>query len=396
MSSSSSSTPQSKSQSQSPASHEESAKAVADGLSLLIKHTKKDIARKKEPPCLSHYRVLPSNLQTAYALLQQGATLVRATATKYALVGAIDRTDQGSLGTDLLKGCELIGAAAHVTMPDANGCSRALREFTHKAALSIFVATLRLVEAFCPRPQVAAGQSNKSIVVVVEAASKENNVGARRTGAVWEACDHVLNKMLPRGNRNAMRREIFTLTRECNDTMEEFEELVEMGPREEKTEPNVEEEDDDDDDFFGGGDEQYSEEELPMARACLALLKNSRGNMKVALEACEALGRLEQEDGENDKEHHLAAILAIHGYSKTVGEGVTDLGSLLYPPLQPSELRDGVLQQVGSILEFQNYLLGLRQPLPSTVTDLSRTLKTAAETRQQDFLDALERYRSIE
>ncbi len=363
----------------------ESAKAVVHGLSVIIAHTKKDISLKKEPPNLSHYRVLPENLQTAYALLQQGATLVRATATKYALVGAIDTKDQGSLGTDLLKGCELIGASCHVTMPDPNGCSRALREYTQKAALSIFVATLKLVEAFYP--ELASSKQTISV------ASKDNNVGAQRTGAVWEACDHILNKMLPQGNRNAMRRELFTLTRECNDTMEEFQELVELGPREETTnEENVEEEEGD---YFGNDDDdQYSELELPMAQACLGLLKNSRGNMKVALEACEALGKLEQECSESEKSKHLRAILTAHGHAKKVGEGVTDLGSLLYPPLQPNDLRDGLLQQAEFIVEFQDFLLGLEQPLPSKVTDLAQTLKTSTENKQRDFLEALEKYRA--
>lgn len=367
----------------------ESAKVVADGLAILIAHTKKDISLKKEPPNLSHYRVLPENLQTAYTLLHQGATLVRATATKYALVGAIDTKDQGTLGTDLLKGCELIGASCHVTMPDPNGCSRALREYTQKAALSIFVACLKLVEAFYP--ELAKTSSKQTISV----ASKDNNVGAQRTGAVWEACDHILNKMLPQGNRNAMRRELFTLTRECNDTMEEFQELVELGPREETAnEENVEEEEDD---YFGNDeDDQYSEMELPMAQACLGLLKNSRGNMKVALETCEALGKLEQEcnESESEKSKHLNAILITHGHSKKVGEGVTDLGSLLYPPLQPNDLRDGLLQQVEFIVEFQDYLLGLEQPLPSSVTELAQTLKTSAENKKRDFLEALEKYRA--
>ena len=364
----------------------ESAKAVVHGLTVLIAHTKRDISLKKEPPNLSHYRVLPDNLQTAYALLHQGATLVRATATKYALVGAIDTKDQGSLGTDLLKGCELIGAACHVTMPDPNGCSRALREYTQKAVLSIFVATLKLVEAFYP--QLASSKQTISV------ASKDNNVGAQRTGAVWEACDHILNKMLPQGNRNAMRRELFTLTRECNDTMEEFQELVELGPRDETEEQNVEQEEEEDDYFGNDEDDQYSELELPMAQACLGLLKNSRGNMKVALEACEALGKLEQESGESEKSKHLRAILTTHGHAKKVGEGVTDLGSLLYPPLQPSDLRDGLLQQAEFIVEFQDYLLGLEQPLPSNVTKLAQTLKTSTENKQRDFLEALEKYRA--
>jgi len=369
----------------------ESVVAVVKGLEVLIEHTKKDLCLKKEPPVLSHYRNLPEQLQTAYALLHQGATLVRATATKYALVGAIDVKDQGSLGTDLLKGCELIGAASHVTMQDPSGCSHALRQHTQKAALAVFIATLRLVEAFHPEIISSMKQSKKQPTTVVatastiSVASKDNNVGAQKTGALWEACDHILNKRLPQGNRNAMRRELFTWTRECNDTMEEFQEMIELGPKETAGGDAISEDDEDDCGWGGSDDDQYSEDELPMAKACLGLLKNSRGNMKVSLEACEALGKLEADEA------NLTAIACIYKHAKKVGEGVTDLGSLLYPPLlaQASELQDGVVQQTSYIVEFQEYLLGLDPPLPSKISDLAQTLKNAAEKRGQEFLDAL-------
>jgi hypothetical protein len=383
-----------------------SAKDVARGLAILIQHAKKDLSLKKEPPFLSHYRVLPGNLQTAYTLLLQGAQLVRATATKYALVGAIDTKDQGNLGTDLLRGCELVGAAAHVTMQDPNGCARALREHTQKAALAIYVATLRLVEAFHPDVIPSNKSDNKHnndnvVIATITVASKENNVGAQKTGAVWEACDHIINKMLPKGNRNAMRREIFTWTRECNDTMEEFEELIELGPKDENNNNDeIDEADNEDDDYFDDddGEDQYPEQEMPMARACLGLLKNSRGNMKIALETCEALGQLEQ-SGDND-DTCLEAILAVHQHAKKVGEGVTDLGSLMYPPLLPqsSDLKDGMLQQVAFIKEFQDYILGNLWSesfvLPAKIMDLANTLRNAAETKETDFLNALEKFKA--
>lgn len=383
-----------------------SAKDVASGLVILVNHAKKDLGLKKEPPFLSHYRVLPENLQTAYTLLVQGAQLVRATATKYALVGAIDTKDQGNLGTDLLRGCELVGAAAHVTMQDSNGCSRALREHTQKAALAIYIATLRLVEAF--HPDVVNNKINNNnaptATITLAVATKGNNVGAQKTGAVWEACDHIINKMLPKGNRNAMRREIFTWTRECNDTMEEFEELIELAPKDDDDNNDeindeaeaVDDDDDEEDDYFGGfdddGEDQYPEKELPMARACLGLLKNSRGNMKIALETCEALGQLEIE---SDHETHLEAILTVHQHAKKVGEGVTDLGSLMYPPLlaQSSDLTAGVIQQVTFIKEFQDYILGNLSEssmLPAKIIELANTLRNAAETKEKDFLNALE------
>lgn len=387
--------------------------AVARGLSILVEHTKKDLAKlsaskstgSSEPPSLSHYRVIPENLRTAYGLLLQGAQLVRATATKYALVGAINTDDQGNLGTDLLKGCELVGAASHFTMVDNHGCSAALKVHTQKSCLSICLASLKLVWAF--HPGTASGCSGAK----PDVATKENNVGAQKTGAVWEACDHVINKMLPQGNRNAMRREIFRWTRDCNDTMEEFDEMIGLGPRDEEDGDA----DEDDDDGWGGGEDQFSADELPAARACLGLLKNSRGNMKIALETCEALGKLANEakpapsaegegkassaaatnDDNNDEEavnrsQRLAAIQEVYQHARKVGEGVTDLGSLMYPPILPAskDLREGVDQQVRYILDFQAYILDL-EGMPDKVTELANTLKTAAQSRHRDFLEGI-------
>eukprot|EP00535_Pseudo-nitzschia_heimii_P005398 CAMPEP_0197182710 /NCGR_PEP_ID=MMETSP1423-20130617/6571_1 /TAXON_ID=476441 /ORGANISM="Pseudo-nitzschia heimii, Strain UNC1101" /LENGTH=381 /DNA_ID=CAMNT_0042633167 /DNA_START=344 /DNA_END=1489 /DNA_ORIENTATION=- len=368
-----------------------SPEAVSRGLSILVEHTKKDLAMLSstggEPPSLSHFRTVPDNLQTAYGLLLQGAQLVRATATKYALVGAIDTKDQGNLGADILKGCELVGAASHFTVVDNHGCSGALRVHTLKACLSICLASLKLVRAFHPE----AGARHD------EVAQKDNTVGAQKTGAVWEACDHVINKMLPQGNRNAMRREVFGWTRDCNDTMEEFQELIDLGPREE------EEDGEEDDGILAGfgGDDQYAADELPAAKACLALLKNSRGNLKVALEACEALGKRAHEakaPGEDaddsdarDRSASLAAIQEVYRHAKRVGEGVTDLGSLLYPPLLPAsdDLAVGVEEQVRHIVAFQTYLSDELENLPDAVTELSATLKAAAETRHREFLEAV-------
>ena len=109
----------------------------------------------------------------------------------------------------------------------------------------------------------------------------------------------------------------------------------------------------------------------------------------MALEACEALGKL------GESKEHLEAILTIHQHAKTVGEGVTDLGSLLYPPLlddqqQATDLVEGMKQQIAHIQEFQDYLLGeLALELPQTVKELAQTLQTAANNKQKDFQEAL-------
>jgi hypothetical protein len=373
---------------------------VNRGLNHLIEHTKNDINCKKNPPQLSHYRVLPDNVTTAYDLLQQGVQLVRHTSTKYALIGAINTNEQSTLGDDLLRGCELIGAAIHVTIEDSSGCSRAVRRYNQKAVLAIYIATLRLVEAFHPETIRLSSSSATAInITTVQAvATAENNVGAQKTGVVWEACDHILNKMLPQGNRNAIRREIFTWTRECNDTMEEFQEMIDLGPREAGVvEDNaIEEEDEDEDDF--DDEEQYTDDDLPIAKACFGLLKISRGNLKIALETLEALGNKANNETQ-DNDEYLESIAKVHEYARIVGEGVTDLGSVMYPPLIPSSstttdnLENETRKQVACIMEFQDYILGLEN-IPTNISELANTLRNAAETREREFFSALESCRT--
>lgn len=374
---------------------------VNRGLNHLIEHTKNDINCKKNPPQLSHYRVLPDNVTTAYDLLQQGVQLVRHTSTKYALIGAINTNEQSTLGDDLLRGCELIGAAIHVTIEDSSGCSRAVRRYNQKAVLAIYIATLRLVEAFHPETIRSSSSSSATainITTVQAVATAENNVGAQKTGVVWEACDHILNKMLPQGNRNAIRREIFTWTRECNDTMEEFQEMIDLGPREAGVvEDNaIEEADEDEDDF--DDEEQYTDDDLPIAKACFGLLKISRGNLKIALETLEALGNKANNETQ-DNDEYLESIAKVHEYARIVGEGVTDLGSVMYPPLIPSSstttnnLENEIRKQVACIMEFQDYILGLEN-IPTNISELANTLRNAAETREREFFSALESCRT--
>jgi hypothetical protein len=344
--------------------------------------------------------VLPDNVTTAYDLLQQGVQLVRHTSTKYALIGAINTNEQSTLGDDLLRGCELIGAAIHVTIEDSSGCSRAVRRYNQKAVLAIYIATLRLVEAFHPETIRLSSSSATAInITTVQAvATAENNVGAQKTGVVWEACDHILNKMLPQGNRNAIRREIFTWTRECNDTMEEFQEMIDLGPREAGVvEDNaIEEEDEDEDDF--DDEEQYTDDDLPIAKACFGLLKISRGNLKIALETLEALGNKANNETQ-DNDEYLESIAKVHEYARIVGEGVTDLGSVMYPPLIPSSstttdnLENEIRKQVACIMEFQDYILGLEN-IPTNISELANTLRNAAETREREFFSALESCRT--
>ena len=109
--------------------------------------------------------------------------------------------------------------------------------------------------------------------------------------------------------------------------------------------------------------------------------------MKIALETCEALGeKVTAADGDSERDELLDAILTVHEYAKKVGEGVTDLGSLMYPPLLPpsQNLKDGIRKQAAYIQGFQDYVLGLPN-MPTRISNLANTLKNAAETKEKDF-----------
>lgn len=336
---------------------------VIESLERLIDLFQHDGRDKQSAPSLSHYREMPSDVKTAYELVQQGASIVHATSTKYTLIGKVAIGEQKKLASDLLRGCELIGAAIHVFFQDASGCSRSVRHSALRAALAIFINVMRLVESF------------------EDGTAFEENIGARKTGAVWESCDTILNKLLPQGNRNAIRREIFTWTRECSDTMEEFQDMIDLGPAEANDDSDA---DGEEDDFFGGDDQQYSEEELPLAKACLGLVKCSRGCMKATLETCEALGASEDEN-------HINSIAELHELARSVGQGMTDLGTLMYAPLIPTitDLKAEILRQVAAIIALQDFVLSL-ESLPTNITELSSVLRKATETREAEATQAIE------
>ena len=328
---------------------------VIEIVKRLIDSLKKDGNDKRSAPLLSHYRIIPDDVKTAYDLMMQGAQAIHATSTKYTLVGKAAAEEQYKLVADLLRGCELIGAGVHVVLQDSAGCARSARHSAVRAGLAVFVNVLHLVECF----------EDGSVL-------ENEKLGAQKTGAVWESCNTILNKLLPQGNRNAMRRELFTWTREINDTMEEFQELIDLGPGEVDAASSEEE-----DDF--GDDQQYSDDEIGIAKSCVGLIKCSRGCMKVTIEASEALGS-------NEEEQNIQQISKLQDFAREVGEGVTDLGSAMYPPLASvlSELRKEIKRQVKSVIELNEFVSELGG-LPSEVTELSKTLLKAAKTRSEEI-----------
>lgn len=203
------------------------------------------------------------------------------------------------------------------------GCSRSLRKYVKHHARATVSAVTSLIESF------------ESLLALDE------NIGAQNTGLVWSKCDDILTK-LPKGNRASMRREIFTWVGDCNETMEEFQEIVNLGPAPAsacvENDSKSEDESSSWDNFFdnAGSGDQYTNNEIPIVKACLAIIKCSRGVLGLVMKACECAGedavRLKDEE-EGCSKAILQWISNAHELSRVVGENVTDLGIGLYPPL---------------------------------------------------------------
>lgn len=338
---------------------------VLDALERLAV-TLKDLPDAHSPDKLSHWRLdLPEGLETAFSMMEQGKSLVHATSTKYTLVTKIDLDEGSKLAKDLLRGCEGLATGALVLHDDAVGCSRSLRKHVKHAVRAVVHTCISLLQVFLESPIHTNSQS-----------------AATRTGAVWDACEKI--SKLPNNNRNAMRRDLFTWIMECQDTMREFEELLLIqnngGSTQEDTTWEM---------FTSGQSDEYAPEEQPIAVASLALIKCSRGSLKVALQACEAVGSHLTEGHEVNQRHELLSwISKLHDMARTVGDGMTEVGSLLYPPLEMEELADQVTIQCAAIVELNTMILeGAPDCGPlwdAELVKLSTNIRTAAHARAKE------------
>lgn len=357
----------------------------------------KDLNDHESPPVLSHYRHMPEVATQSYDLLQQGAQLVHGTSTKYTLLAKLDVKEQSRMTQDLLRGCQLLGTGCVVLHDDQSGCARSTRHHCKQAVRAIVHTVIQLVEVW-----LTAGD---------EVWEKGNNLGAQKTGAVWEMCNVILQRKLPQGNRNAMRRDLLVFIRDCAETSQEFQEMIDLGPslREEneeemnggnKYERNADEWDDL---IMGDGDGQFSAKELPVAEACLYLVKNSRGCVKLALQAIEAIGQqlAERIESPEDKAK-LSWISKLHDLARHVGEGVTDLGTTMYPPLQMQNLDAQVDRQSSAVQLVVDFITDgaiiakdgddineIKLEFPEDVNDLLSKVRHALETRRKEAEDAI-------
>ena len=367
-----------------------------------LQDTIKALPDKQSAAKLSHYGVIPSSLQNALDLLHQAASSLHAGSTKFALMGKIDVNQATDMARDsLLPACQWIGTATLVVHQESTGSHKCLRHAVKQAARAMLQATIQLVD--CVMDPVAL--------------LEQENLAAQRTGAVWEACLVVMNQATNgfcNSNRLAMRRELTNYVKECNETMEEFQEMIDAGPsleegKEEDEDADNEQADADDDDndnqpsweqFLGGGTDQYTTKELPIATAGLALVKCSRGCINVTMQACDAVGKQLPEAASDSTltdqdQSKLQWISRLFDCAQIVGEGMTDLGAVLYPPIKLQELESQTLHQVKAMDDLLLCLFdtsiegGETFELGREVTTLAKKLEAAIHRRKQEAIDAI-------
>ena len=339
---------------------------------------------------LSHYRQLPETIGQAREFLQTGASLVKETSTKYTLLGSIDQNEQGKRTEDLMKGCQFVATGCVLIHEPSQGCSRAFRRHVKQACRAIVDAVVQLVAAFSDGTAI-----------------EQENMGAQKTGVVWQACDLVLEKKVPIGNRNSIRRDLFTYMMECQETMDEFQQLIDLGPTTgmiEQESSSREKQDNGSDDsawekFLSGQDQQYTSPELAIATACLALVKCTRGSINLTLQACEAVGAQIQEGitlSPQDKAR-LEWLEQLYRMACKVGDGMTDFGTNLYPPLDLNILPEQIeLQSMNCISPVVDFVLdaslledGTTIEFPEDVVTLASKLKAAIQNRRTEALDSV-------
>jgi len=337
------------------------------------------VAQPAQVLAITFYRHqdMPLDITKAYDVIRTGADLISATSTKFTLVERIKEHDGYKLVEDLRKGAELIATGCIVLHASSMGVGRSARTYVKQASRGVVATLIALVSSFDD------GSARIS----------DSTLGAQKTGAVWDCCEKL--KKIPQGNRNAMRRDLFQWVKDCNDTMQEFQDIIDLGP---VTATVAEGNHDLDwDDFCEGADEQYSEKELKVAQSCLALIKCTRGTISNVLNACDHIGELLQTTEE--KTRHFIWISSLHELARNVGEGATELGVMMYPPLDmDGEEEDGksALQiqletQVQALLDTNGFILsvGTKVDLASEVVAFSKKLYSASETRCKEAVRAI-------
>ena len=332
---------------------------------------------------MSHWRTLPTLVKSAYQMLDDACLLLSNTATKYVLVAkaAAKTTPQKTtsssssssssnnnkiddtaavyeLASELLKGSEMIGAATYILYSDVDcGSSDALRKYIKLYSRGVVLSVVSLVQYFeesLHTTATATITTTTTTTTTISAATKfdDKDAAAQKAGAVWDACDKI-NAVLPRGNRNAIRRDVLNWVKDCNITIEEFDILLLQSVNKNDCTANnnsSNENDNGDDGMYDNNDDDdevmYTAPEMKIVHASMNVIKCSKNVLNLILATCEYIGancvdallpNTASDDGKytasTQRNMALRWITNLHILANTIGEGVTDLGVLLYPPL---------------------------------------------------------------
>jgi len=272
---------------------------------------------------ISFYRSIPDEVAKAYKLMEDAAELISASSTKFTLVERINENDGHKLVAEMLRGAEIIATGALVIHSSNMGLGRSARYYAKHSSRAVVASLISLFKSF------DAGTAR----------IRDSSVGAQKTGVVWQCCGKV--RKIPKGNRNAMRRDLLQWIKDCNDTWEEFREMIDA--------PAVDAENIDDinwDEFCVRSGEQFTKTELRILQPCVALVKCSRGTISAILKSCDDVGK-SIASIEEKKDIHYLWISSLHELARIIGEGVTELGSMLYPPLEIDD--DGLVEEIKSL-----------------------------------------------
>uniref|UniRef100_A0A7S3DPE3 Cyclin-D1-binding protein 1-like N-terminal domain-containing protein n=1 Tax=Entomoneis paludosa TaxID=265537 RepID=A0A7S3DPE3_9STRA len=296
---------------------------------------------------------------------------------------------------DLMRGCNVVATGCVLVHERSVGCSRAFRKHIKQNCRAVVEAILQMVESF------------------YDGSALVDHLGAQKAAVVWETCGVIMDKKVPIGNRNAIRRDLFTYMMECQETMEEFTKTIERGPavttetgeKGKKTEEGDAEPQDKEDeaawDEFADGEQLYLEKEIPIATACVALVKVSRGTINLTLQAMEAIGSVLTEFLVNERDPtpkdraRFEWMERIYGLAVKVGDGMTDFATHLYPTLDLKALPDQIQihsQRLSKLIHMvlESTLTDKSKiVMPQEVLELAANLKQATAARQNEALQAV-------
>ena len=417
---------------------------------------------------MNHYSVIPTELQELYDTIHQHTTMIHTTVTKYTLLHQMvvrssndsDIRSNDSHGAivaimkDLLHSCQILVACTmalyHTNDDDHNneirtnhttntiGAAPSLCRHTKNAIHQIIHSVVQLLQVFPVQSSCATNSTSTTSTTTSTTAMDP----AQRTGVVWEACETIIGvttattttttkkrmtTTIPLGNRNAIRRDILQYKLECQDTIQEFELLLQQSQEQmnhhhktSSSKNNNNKDEDENDDSDDDEEEFYTTlHEIKIVTPCVALLKCSRGVLNITLNMIDHIGmsivvpnstttnHSMTDDDHDDNNNRQKYIWMQHMCQEIqfIGIGLTELGATLYPPLHNDDsytvlVKIEVMKQSNTIQQLLQYML--KEIIDSTTTtsssslmippatvDLIHSVLTACQTRTEEAMEAL-------